>query len=84
MNTLPTSDITVHQNQIMYPTGMSGYVSGEGNEMIEGTQANRNPEDDKDLMIYSSQIWMRVILNEAHNALSNASKSLPKGCYTSR
>jgi hypothetical protein len=84
MSTLPTSEVTVHQNQIMYPAGMCGYFPGEGNEIVEGTQANRKPEDDKDSMIYSSQIWMRVILNEAHNTLYGASKLLPKVCYTLR
>ncbi|RYN17062.1 hypothetical protein AA0119_g11494 [Alternaria tenuissima] len=81
MSNLPTSDITVHQNQIMYPTGVRDYFPVEGKEMVEGTQANRKPEDDKDIMIYSSQIWMRVILNEAHNALygANGNKGFDQG-----
>jgi hypothetical protein len=68
----------------MYPVGVCGYFPVEGKEMVMGTQENRKPEDDKDLMIYSSQIWMRIILNEAHNALYGASKSLPKDCCTLR
>jgi hypothetical protein len=82
MSTLPTSDVTVHQNQIMYPVGVCDYFPVEGKEMVMGTQENRKPEDDKDLMIYSSQVWMRIILNEAHNALYGASKLLPNGCCT--
>ncbi|KAH6867158.1 C6 zinc finger domain-containing protein [Alternaria rosae] len=62
MSTLPTSDVIVHQNRIMYPTGVCGYFPVEENELTEGTQVNRKSEHDKDLIIYST-----------HNALYKAS-----------
>lgn len=62
----------------MYPAGVYDYFPVDGKEMVAGIPENKKPEDDKDIMIYSSQIWMRVILNEAHNALYGASKSRPR------
>lgn len=67
-----------------YPKGVFDNfpVDGENNEMTMPA-ASALQLDDKDnvqFMIYSSQIWMRVILNEAHNALYGASKCLSKLC----
>jgi hypothetical protein len=75
MSTLPTSSVTVHQNHIMYPAGVYDYFPVDGKDMAASVPEQKKPEDDTALMIYSSQIWMRVILNEAHNALYGASKS---------
>jgi hypothetical protein len=76
MSTLPMSRVTEHQSYIMYPAGVYDYFPVDGKEMAAPVPETKKPEDDKDMMIYSSQIWMRVILNEAHNALYGASKSL--------
>ncbi|KAF2819543.1 C6 zinc finger domain-containing protein [Ophiobolus disseminans] len=73
MSTLPTSSVTMHQNHIMYPAGVYDHFPVDGKELAASIPERKRPEDDKDIMIYSSQIWMRVILNEAHNALYGAS-----------
>lgn len=72
MSTLPPSGISAYQGEIMYPNGVSEtFPSEEGSGFLDDRQDNarRGEEDDKSMMIYSSQIWLRVILNEAHNAL---------------
>lgn len=74
MSTLPPSGISAHQSDIMYPAGVSDRFptdegSGYTNQRQDGQQSNA---DDTSMMIYSSQIWLRVILNEAHNALYGA------------
>jgi hypothetical protein len=62
----------------MYPAGVYDHFPVDGKEVTASIPERKKPEDDKDIMIYSSQIWMRVILNEAHNALYGASKSSPR------
>ncbi|KAL6707813.1 hypothetical protein ACN47E_003713 [Coniothyrium glycines] len=71
MSTLPPSGISAHQGEIMYPNGVSEtFPSEEGTGFLnERPDVRKGEEDDKSMMIYSSQIWLRVILNEAHNAL---------------
>jgi len=77
MSTLPPSGISEHQSDIMYPAGVSDRFpteDGAGYEdqpQEEGQEINAS--DAYAMMIYSSQIWLRVILNEAHNALYGAS-----------
>ena len=50
----------------MYPEGV--YEKFPADE----TEVPVAPEGDTSMLIYSSQIWLRVILNEAHNALYGA------------
>ncbi|KAF2022955.1 C6 zinc finger domain-containing protein, partial [Setomelanomma holmii] len=71
LSTLPPSNLTAYQNEMMYPDGICDYfaVDGEGPEIVH----EQNLEKDRDMMMYSSQIRLRVILNEAHNALYGAS-----------
>ncbi|KAI8938994.1 hypothetical protein NX059_004838 [Plenodomus lindquistii] len=79
MSTLPPSGISEHQSDIMYPAGVSDRFptedgAGYENQPQDGQQINAS--DAYAMMIYSSQIWLRVILNEAHNALYGASGKL--------
>lgn len=75
LSTLPTSSVTAHQNHMMYPAGVYDNFPIDGKELALPVPEQPKPEDKQDLMIYSSQIWMRIVLNEAHNALYGASKS---------
>ncbi|KAH8699411.1 hypothetical protein GQ44DRAFT_632756 [Phaeosphaeriaceae sp. PMI808] len=72
LSTLPTSSVTMYQDHIMYPAGVYEHFPVDGKEMTEGLLDQKSDED-KNMMIYSSQIYLRVILNEAHNALYGAS-----------
>lgn len=58
----------------MYPKGVNDRFPTDENERTVSNSKG------KELMIYSSQIWMRVILNQAHNALYGARKFLPRLC----
>jgi hypothetical protein len=54
----------------MYPAGVCESFPVDGTGMDSALpQARKRPEDDIEMMIYSSQIYLRVILNEAHNGL---------------
>ena len=65
LSSLPPSNVTQYQTSIMYPIG----------DMVVSALEPKGPHDNE-MLIYSSQIWMRVLLNEAHNALYGASKFL--------
>lgn len=76
MSALTPSEVSEHQSVIMYPAGVSDRFptedgAGYENQPQEGQQIDAS--DACAMMIYSSQIWLRVILNEAHNALYGAS-----------
>lgn len=51
----------------MYPEGVLEYDKFPTDEIEQ-----QRPEKNLSMLIYSSQIWLRVILNEAHNALYGA------------
>lgn len=75
MSTLPTSGISRHQSDIMYPEGVYENVPVENGDSRDGRQDEDRREGgrtDDPMLMYSSQIWLRVILNEAHNALYGA------------
>jgi hypothetical protein len=76
MSTLPASSLTEHQNDIMYPAGVFEKLPIEENDkaMMEYMKPRKASDDDSIMKFYSSHIWMRVILNGAHNALYGASK----------
>ena len=80
MSTLPPSNVSDYQNDIMYPEGVYESVpidtTPETQEVRSGTSKNGDAQDGLMLM-YSSQIWLRVILNEAHNTLYGTSKQHP-------
>ncbi|KAH3938328.1 hypothetical protein HBI81_260710 [Parastagonospora nodorum] len=68
MSPLTTSDITAYQGRIMYPAGVRESFPINGMSMaLQELQAR--PNEDDVLMIYSSQIYLRIIMNEAHNQL---------------
>jgi hypothetical protein len=52
----------------MYPAGVCESFPIDGMGLVV-PQPRKKPEDDTEMMIYSSQIYLRVILNEAHNSL---------------
>jgi hypothetical protein len=62
MSTLPPSEISKHQEEISYPSGVF-------EKFPEVMPYNDSSDQDKTMWIYSSQIHLRVILNEAHNSL---------------
>lgn len=57
---LQPSAITDYQNDIMYPSGVF--------ESFEGTALPQEPSS-QNMFIYSGQIHLRIILNDAHNSL---------------
>jgi hypothetical protein len=68
MSTLPTSSVTTYQSFIMYPAGVCESFPIDGMSMVV-PEPKARPNEDIELMIYSSQIYLRVIMNEAHNQL---------------
>jgi len=65
MSTLPPTDVSKYQDEILYPSG----VYENFPEGLPSTEDN----SDLTLWIYSSLIHLRVILNGAHNTLYGAS-----------
>jgi hypothetical protein len=74
MSNFPTSDITQHQSQINYPRGVYEHIVDDQGAVEERSSEQRHENDV--MMVYSAQIWLRVILNEAHNALYGGSELL--------
>ncbi|KAF2730089.1 hypothetical protein EJ04DRAFT_445911 [Polyplosphaeria fusca] len=64
MSTLPPSDISKYQEEVSYPSGVFEKMP----ESLNFDDDN-NSEHEKTMWTYSSQIHLRVILNEAHNTL---------------
>ena len=81
MSTLPPSDISKHQEDIAYPSGVY-------EQLPDSANFDSNNEHEKTMWTYSSQIHLRVILNEAHNTLYGASHgmyySVPSYCLADR
>lgn len=67
LSTLPPSEISKHQEDISYPSGVF-------EKFPDQMAYNETSNHDKTMWIYSSQIHLRVILNEAHNTLYGAGK----------
>lgn len=82
MSTLPTSGISRHQSDIMYPEGVYENVPVENGDARDGPNDDRREggRTDDPMLMYSSQIWLRVILNEAHNALYGAGEWIKLFC----
>ena len=75
MSTLPPSKVSDYQSDIMYPEGVYENFPPDG---PPGTQeVPSDASKDGSMLMYSSQIWLRVILNEAHNTLYGTSKQHP-------
>jgi hypothetical protein len=68
LSTLPTSSVTTFQSTIMYPANVCESFPIDGMSLVV-QQPRKEADQDKEMMIYSSQIYLRVILNEAHNTL---------------
>lgn len=69
MSTLPPSRISEYQDKIQYPEGVFEKFPDPSTPADADTPAH----SDKDTMyLYSSQIMLRVVLNEAHNSLYNS------------
>jgi hypothetical protein len=69
MSTLPPSEISKYQEDISYPSGVF-------EKFPEVITFNESSDHDKTMWIYSSQIHLRVILNEAHNTLYSSGRQL--------
>ena len=77
MSTLPSSGISAHQEIILYPEGVNenwGPDQDNDDEQQEGMLTLRNKQKNEWMMkLYSTQMFLRVVLNLAHNALYGSS-----------
>ena len=70
MSTLPPSGISAHQSDIMYPEGVNENWGPDQENSYEQQEDVRNrPRNDLMMKLYSTQTFLRVVLNVAHNAL---------------
>ncbi|OSS44328.1 hypothetical protein B5807_11072 [Epicoccum nigrum] len=69
MSTLPPSRISDFQSEIAYPDGVYESVPIESGTSVEDKLFADPKTQEGSMLMYSSQIWLRVILNEAHNML---------------
>ena len=74
MSTLPPSRISDFQSEIAYPDGVYESVPIESGTSVEDKLFADPKTQEGSMLMYSSQIWLRVILNEAHNMLYGRSK----------
>ncbi|KAI4640122.1 hypothetical protein J4E93_008922 [Alternaria ventricosa] len=71
MSTLPPSGISAHQSEIMYPEGVneSCLQDQDNNFAPQEVEVRAGPRQDLMMKLYSTQTFLRVVLNVAHNAL---------------
>ncbi|EOA85329.1 uncharacterized protein SETTUDRAFT_137903 [Exserohilum turcica Et28A] len=69
MSTLPPSGISAHQSDIMYPEGVNETWLQEDSSSAQQEDVTAGPRNDLMMKLYSTQTFLRVILNVAHNAL---------------
>ena len=69
MSILPPSRISDFQSEIAYPDGVYESVPIESGTSVEEKMFADPQIQEGSMLMYSSQIWLRVILNEAHNML---------------
>ncbi|KAF7578808.1 C6 zinc finger domain containing protein [Pyrenophora tritici-repentis] len=69
MSTLPPSGISAHQSAIMYPEGVNETWPQDPDNFMQQEDAGAGPRNDLMMKLYSTQTFLRVILNVAHNAL---------------
>ncbi|KAF3029157.1 hypothetical protein E8E12_000380 [Didymella heteroderae] len=69
MSTLPPSRISDFQSEIAYPDGVYESMPIESGTSVEEKMFADPQTQEGSMLMYSSQIWLRVILNEAHNML---------------
>ncbi|KAF2012228.1 hypothetical protein BU24DRAFT_412742 [Aaosphaeria arxii CBS 175.79] len=71
MSNLPPTDVSKYQEDVSYPSGVF-------EKLPEDMPYNEGTHHEKTMWIYSSQIHLRVILNEAHNTLyGNGGRNRP-------
>lgn len=76
MSTHLPSRISDFQSEIAYPDGVNESVPIESRTSVEEKMFANPQTQEGSMLMYSSQIWLRVILNEAHNMLYGRSKWL--------
>jgi hypothetical protein len=70
MSTLPPSGISAHQSDIMYPEGVNeNWGPDQENNFGQQEEVLNRPRNDLMMKLYSTQTFLRVVLNVAHNAL---------------
>jgi hypothetical protein len=71
ISTLPPSGISAHQSGIMYPEGVNENWSQDqdSNFVQQDIEVRAGPRKDLMMKLYSTQTFLRVVLNVAHNAL---------------
>lgn len=69
MSNLPPSGISAYQSDIMYPEGVNGTWTQETSNSAQPETMTSSPRNDLVMKLYYTQIYLRVILNEAHDAL---------------
>jgi hypothetical protein len=70
MSTLPPSGISAHQSDIMYPEGVNeNWGTDQENSYEQQEDVRNRPRNDLMMKLYSTQTFLRVVLNVAHNAL---------------
>lgn len=74
MSTLPPSGISEYQTKIAYPDGVYESVPIESGTSVEDKMLANPQTKEGSMLMYTSQIWLRVILNEAHNMLYGKSR----------
>jgi len=78
MSTLPPSRISDFQSEIAYPDGVYESVPitsvPDAGTIVEEKMFADPQTQEGSMLMYSSQIWLRVILNEAHNMLYGRSE----------
>jgi hypothetical protein len=74
MSILPPSRISEFQSEIAYPQGVYDSVPVESRTEEDWKKFADPQRQESQMLMYSSQIWLRVILNEAHNMLYGRSE----------
>lgn len=71
MSTLPPSGISAHQSEIMYPEGVNeSWAQGPDRNLVQReVEVRAGPGQGLMMKLYTTQTFLRVVLNVAHNAL---------------
>ncbi|KNG46756.1 c6 zinc finger domain-containing protein [Stemphylium lycopersici] len=69
MSTLPPSGISEYQNDFMYPEEVNGSWLQEDSSAAQPEDITSGPRKDLIMTLYSAQMFLRVALNDAQNAL---------------
>ncbi|KAF1831715.1 hypothetical protein BDW02DRAFT_571770 [Decorospora gaudefroyi] len=69
MSTLPPSGISAHQNDITYPEGVNETWPDQENNFAQQADLVNVSKNNMVMHNYSTQTFLRVVLNAAHNAL---------------